>query len=525
MRAASREPPPIQRPKTTMIDGVSRWHGTFMALLPMRLRPLVGLFAASACLALVACGDTGEGTPEGATGSVRQAAVGCPQVSASNLEFQNDACKRKKTPSNKDRFVGCPIVSTVSDGFVTGTAPHTVDGNALKGIVPADVNVTAIIIRRVGGVPYYRYLSNGTHDAAYQPWSSTKFMAVAGAGAALRKKSGGKVGLTANAAANGAPLGDLVTVIASYRQDRYTSNGLARYFLNIAGRPAVGALIHDWLGRPAAETYGGNYGAPTPGGLGYTFTEANGDSVTITSDETAGPANHLSAHTEAEFLKRLVAWDDAATRLPDLQKADVETLLYGAANSAWYPGQLGGLHSDITAYVQSALDMEKVEKESQGRWRTFGKVGFSGDGEFVLVSHTCLPVLDAKGQPVPNKGAEVVIATRAIQNGMSMVDRDQQLGAVYKDLFQKGILPVAQTEGPPIGGPGEDGGGGPNGPGGPGDPNAPPGASSSGGAPQETPDDAADGGCATSPRHTRAPFAGIALALVAGAALRRRRRR
>ena len=40
------------------------------------------------------------------------------------------------------------------------------------------------------------------------------------------------------------------------------------------------------------------------------------------------------------------------------------------------------------------------------------KLGF-GDGEFVLATYTCLPVLDAAGTPIPDRGAEMVIATRA----------------------------------------------------------------------------------------------------------------
>ena len=381
--------------------------------------------------------------------ATRQAIGSCAQVDADHLEFQDDACQKKRTPSNHDRTVSCPIVSTVTAGFALSSAPVVVDGTALKGIVPEDVDVTAILIRRVAGVQYYRYLSNGTHDDAFQPWSSTKFMAAAGAGAALRKASGGKVGLTAKAA-NGAWLGDLVTVIASYREDRYTSNGLAHYFLNVAGRAHVMSLVHDWLGRPTTETYGGNYGVPAPTDLGYTFTEPNGAAVSVAPDDQSGIPNHLSTHTLAEFMKRLGAWDDAPTRLPDLTKPDVETLFYGPASSAWYPGELGGLAADTTIYVQSALDMDAVEKDSRGHWRTFGKLGF-GDGEFVLATYTCLPVLDAAGAPIPDRGAEIVIATRATSGSAAWVDRDQQLGTMYRSLLTKGLLPAAQTQAPASG--------------------------------------------------------------------------
>lgn len=470
----------------------------------------------------VGCGDAGEvAHGERSLRTTKQAIGSCAQVDGDHLEFQDDACKKKRSPSNHDRTIRCPIVSTVSTGFAPASGPVVIDGAALKGIVPDDVDVTAILIRRVGGVPYYRYLSNGTHDDAFQPWSSTKFMAAAGAGAALRRASGGKVGLTAKAA-NGAWLGDLVTVIASYREDRYTSNGLAHYFLNVAGRAHVMSLVHDWLGRPASETYGGNYGVPAPTDLGYTFTDANGAVATATPDDQSGIPNHLSTHTLAEFMKRLVAWEDTATRLPDLTKPDVEALFYGPATSAWYPGELGGLAADPTIYMQSALDMDAVEKDSHGRWRTFGKLGF-GDGEFVLATYTCLPVLDAAGAPIPDRGAEMVIATRATSGAKAWAERDQELGKIYGDLVKKGLLPVAQTVGPPS----ADGGPGATAP----DGGAPgPGSSGSSGSSADAPSDASDSGCSVTPSSSSrsgggGAWLGLAVALAALVTRQRRSRR
>ena len=467
-------------------------------------------------IAGVGCAGADDGAPgDGSLRATTQAIGSCAQVDGAHLEFQDDACLKKRAPSNHDRVLGCPIVSTVSAGFAPASAPVVVDGAALKGVVPDDVDVTAILIRRVNGVPHYRYLSNGTHDEAFQPWSSTKFMAAAGAAATLRKTSGGKVGLTAKAA-NGAWLGDLVTVIASYREDRYTSNGLAHYFLNVAGRAHVGSLVHDWLKRPATETYGGNYGVPAPTALGYTFTEANGDQTSVTPDDQSGIPNHLSTHTLAEFLKRLVAWEDVTTRLPDLAKPDAETLFYGPTTSAWYPGELGGLAADPTIFVQSALDMDAVEKESHGRWRTFGKLGF-GDGEFVLATYTCLPVLDAAGAPIPDRGAEMVIATRATSGAKAWAERDQEIAKVYADLLQKGLLPVAQTQGPaPDGGTTAPDGAPPDA-GSPGAPTASPG---------DAPNDPSDSGCGvTRAPHSRGGAAGLGLALALAAIVARKRRR
>jgi hypothetical protein len=220
-------------------------------------------------------------------------------------------------------------------------------------------------------------------------------------------------------------------------------------------------------------------------------------------------------------MKRLAAWDDAPTRMPDLTKPDVETLFYGPETSAWYPGELGGLAADTTIFVQSALDMDAVEKESHGRWRTFGKLGF-GDGEFVLTTYTCLPVLDAAGTPIPDRGAEMVIATRATSGALAWAERDQELGKIYGDLVKKGLLPVAQTVGPASadgGTPAPDGGAP-----GPGS------ASADSGSPAASPSDDGSSGCSVIPApRSRRGNAGLALglactALVARLARRRQRR-
>ena len=116
----------------------------------------------------------------------------------------------------------------------------------------------------MNGVPHYRYVSNGTQKQRFQPWSSTKFMAAANAAATLRTKSSGLVGLTGRTGS--IPLGDLVTTMVGYDESHgVTSNGVGRYFHDIGGRARANDLLHDaWLKRPAAETFGGNYGAPSP---------------------------------------------------------------------------------------------------------------------------------------------------------------------------------------------------------------------------------------------------------------------
>jgi hypothetical protein len=372
--------------------------------------------------------------------------VPCDMIDGNTPEYDADACHRKVYAPDEKRTLSCPIVSTDGAGYAPSGAPIVVDGNAFKTLVPNDLLTAAVLIRRVGGVPVYKYLSNGTHDTATQPWSSSKFMAAATAGANLRRKSGGAVGLSSTTAdpskGDRLPLGDLITEVESYEERRYTSNGTARYFLNVGGRAYAQQMITTWLKRPSSETYGGNYGFPAPD-LGYTFREQGGAQVTITPDETAGPANHLSMLTMAEYLKRLALWDDKATRMDYLTQEDLQVLFYGPANgSVLYPTDVGGMTADITMYVQQALVMDDVLNKSQGRFRQFSKLGFGGN-QYVDVSYMCIPELDGAGNPIPDRGAEFVIATK-FDSGKAYHLGDQDLALHYRKLIQTGILPRTQ---------------------------------------------------------------------------------
>jgi hypothetical protein len=360
-----------------------------------------------------------------------------------HYEFLDDVCHRKRTPSRLDREHACSVVATTTsatlpDGRSVQYRPSSmdveVDDHALDNIVPAGLDVTVILVRRVGGVPYYRYLSNGSHADTFQPWSSTKFMAVANAAAELRSRSNYHVGLTATV--DNIPLGDLITVVHSYDEHRFSSNGLARYFHNIGGRSNAQDLISSWLDRPAVETFGGNYGVAEPA-LGYTFTDPTGATVSLTPDTTGGRANHLSTFTLAEFLKRLVMHrEDAPTRMPGIQWSDLTTLFYGAEGSRTYDSGWGGMSADPSIYVQAALPISALEQRSAGTWRVFGKLGF-GDGQFVHVSYACLPALDAAGAPVPDVGKEVIIATRLASGGANWAERDALLARYYRAILSR----------------------------------------------------------------------------------------
>jgi hypothetical protein len=318
--------------------------------------------------------------------------------------------------------------------YQPGSAPAKIDTDALKGLVPAEMTATVVLIRRVNGAPHYRYLSTGDHNVAYQPWSTTKFVAAANAASKLRIQSKNAVGLSASV--DGKPLGDLVTSIHNYDYSPYSSNSLGRYFHNIGGRDRANGLIHDlWLKRPASETFGGNYGEAAPG-LGYTFVDGN-DKVTIQADTTLGYANHLSSFTMAEIIRRLVLHrEEATTRLPGIQWADLKVLFYGAEGSKKY-GAWGGMSADSAIYIQAGHDIDYLETRSKGRWRIFSKLGLGTEGQFLDVGYACFPVLDDELQPVPGWGRELIIAAHMPSGGKSWAARDRMLAKAYRAIITR----------------------------------------------------------------------------------------
>jgi len=422
----------------------------------MGLRRLVPLGAAlTASVVAVGCvvatNDEASDSASGALSAVTPGCAASADASNPNFEFQDDTCHRKVWPTNTDRELACPIVATNdADGFAPAGPLNDVDVDmqAFAGFAP-DLDFTVIAIRRdAEGHPRYRYYSNGTHAKPVQPLSSTKFMAVAAAAAKLRVASNYEVGLAATT--DGIPLGDLVTIIHDYNEQHYESNALARYFLNVAGRDYVNALVHDaWLGRPDDEFLGGNYGAAAAP-LPYRFVMPDGATLDVAADDESPGLNNLSTLTMAEFLKRLVLHrEDASTRLPGLQWEDLKVLFYGPTVSKWSPlpgdngfappSGWGGMSADTGIYLQSAVDIQAVESQSQGQWRIFSKLGYGQSG-LVENGYACIPVLDASGAPVVGRGLELAISTHYAQPSdkprLSRV-RDARIAAYYKQIVAK----------------------------------------------------------------------------------------
>ena len=386
--------------------------------------------------------NPGNGGPK--ADGFEQEAKQCGPFPSYYFQFLDDTQCIKQVPADRDRGFVCPVQASSAsvnapsgDGLLhyePASAAPSVDDEALKGIVPDDMRITLVLVRRVNGVPHYRYLSNGTHAETFQPWSTTKFMAIANAGATLRKESNGWVGLTAEV--DGQPIGDLVTVVHNYDEETHTSNGLARWFLNIGTRAQLDRFIHeDWLGRPNTETLGGNYGHPAAK-IGTSFNDTDA-SLEVPGEETRGPNNHLSTYTIAEFLKRLVMHrEDPELAMPYLRWPDVETLLYGAEDSKLYgPEDPQGMESDTAVYLQNAVDAASLDGSTQGRWRVFSKLGFgySRGGEFVNAGYACIPVFDEKGHIKTDWGKEFFIVTQMGANEQYH-QSDSKLAQIYKDV-------------------------------------------------------------------------------------------
>lgn len=342
------------------------------------------------------------------------------------LTYLDDAKCQKKFPSSFRRDWECPVrYSSLAPGNYSKELPLDqvhVDTATLQAFLTGDANICITIIKRMqDGEMYYKYLcGEGDEALGFESWSSSKIFAMANAAGHLREECGRGLDSTTQGKHGTTPLGDLATIICSYDATQgYTSNSLSSYFHDIGWRGRLADLVAgSWLHRPG-ETLGGNYGQASPADLGFEFEDGD----TCQAEKDPWPVvypNTYSALSAAEMVRRIVMHREIPeqSRFPGAEWSDMETIMYGAADSALFPGlQWGGMTADTAIYIQSAVDIDKIEKESQGQWRIFSKMGCGysnrGVGEIVTNGYGCFPVLDDAGNAVPDAGFEFVVSARA----------------------------------------------------------------------------------------------------------------
>ncbi len=268
----------------------------------------------------------------------------------------------------------------------------------------------------------YRYLANAnTQDVLYEPWSSSKIMAFAGALATIGRE------VSASTLVGDVRLADLITSINSYAPSGKAdgnSNAIATYFANIAGREYLTGLFHDeWLNinNPAIRfrgAYGPTAFAPSSADWQFDlrnklavepFEEASDDPFyqAYRCDECDITGNKpMTTLAQAEFLKRLVTHhSEPLTRLPGFKSSHLHMLLYGDGHSnSVQPagGMQAGIGLLLARAIANALAPDSAQSvkaildaHTGGRWRIFQKIGAGpsetrNQSETVLLAHVIL---------------------------------------------------------------------------------------------------------------------------------------
>lgn len=356
-----------------------------------------------------------------------------------SLKYLDDSDCIKVFPSNNNRQLTCntnildgkidsdneKIASLLNQGYYYDTqklSDVSVDVNKLSSIVTNDANICVIITKRISNynnnddniqlINKYYCAGNHSRDDAFETWSSSKIFAIANGAGRLRSNEtnchNDVFGLTSNTTGkNGiTPLADLATIICSYDKTKgYSSNSLASYFHDLGWREELFDLINsNWIGA-TVQTLGGNYGEPTPDDLLF---KINNLDQSCNADKDPWPnvySNTISSLTAAELTRRIALHREikVSLRFPGLLDVDAINLLNGAEKSSFFPNQVnGGMSTDTSIFVQSSLDMKKVEADSNGEWRIYSKLGNGwsssrGRGEIVNNAYVCLPQENGQG--------------------------------------------------------------------------------------------------------------------------------
>ncbi|MEO2280474.1 hypothetical protein [Pseudoalteromonas pernae] len=286
-------------------------------------------------------------------------------------------------------------------------------------INPKDGRVLVIeTAQDINGVPHYKYFANLTHTQVYEPWSSSKVMAITGALSQMR--AGGNIGATASA--GNMAIADLITSVHSYQKEGGAdgnSNAIATYFANLATRGYLTDLLHEkWLklddsrihfsGAYANEVFtpsdpNWHLGDKVVAAPYYIKASDDPDYQTYRCESCGLTGNKpMTTLAQAEWLKRLSMHQrDSATAHPNLTAQDIEVLFYGL------PESIGGMSKGIGVSLHQALAHAFADKQASealgwldsstdGKWRIWQKIGWGpsetrGQSEQVLLAQVCLP--------------------------------------------------------------------------------------------------------------------------------------
>ena len=373
----------------------------------------------------------------------------------------DDLLCQKVFPPLFDREFICPTLYDRDSRFSPPSkniSDIRVDEKEMASVVSPDVSIAVGIVKRHSDGSYtIRYIGKNASTQPVETWSSSKVFAASHAAYKLRSISDDKIGLDAFELGHDEPerllrnisLGDLMTIVTSYDiNHNLSSNEIGGYYHAIGGHKNATGYIHERLGAPADETFGGDYGEEVPAFLGYTFVDVKSN-ASIDPDKVPRPpiSNTMSPLTMAEYLRRIVfSREDGhlgSYGSADFRWEDSQAILYGARESQLFPFlQFGGMAMSSDVYLQLGLgDMDKLNNRSHGRWRLFSKLGFGFSDirkryEIVLNGYACMPSLQGeKSMPILNEGLEFVISVKAFDYSKDHgVAVDRKMQAAFKNV-------------------------------------------------------------------------------------------
>jgi len=353
-------------------------------------------------------------------------------------------------PKNLDeQFISCPINTTKENGKSNSNYRSATDVNyqqpGWEKRIAANWNFFQIPAKqgRVLAIDFsqqtknnqptlaFKYLANNqTQHQLYEPWSSSKVMAITATMSQLNKQ-----GVSATSRIGEVPLADLSTSIHSYQpfgKAVAESNDIATFMINTVGRTYATSLFHEnWLllANPSVRLQGA-YGITPFKPTSLVWSEIGTKKSTVlphfqnSADdpayqgyrcETCGLTGNkpMTALAEAEWLKRLASHErEPLTQHPYLTNNSIKELFYATSHTDTQH-QVGGMMQGISKMlthaiakslannaelklIDTALGKDILDEATNGEWRIFQKIGWGysetrSAGETVVLAHVCLP--------------------------------------------------------------------------------------------------------------------------------------